>query len=260
MNRLSEGRRPRAVRFLGFVMLVLFASCASYSVPPPAADSEHYVVLLHGLARSERSMRKMQWSLAQQGFATCNITYPSTKFPVEALLRDYVLPAIRACLPERPVGVSFVTHSMGGILVRLLEKTEAMPNIERVVMLSPPNQGSEVVDRVGGFWLFQFLYGPAGNELGTGPDSLPQRLGPARFVVGIITGNRSVNPILSSIVPGEDDGNVSVENAKLEGMQDFLVVPANHHFIMQNDEVIRQTLAFLKNGRFDHPGAGRAPQ
>lgn len=219
---------------------------------PAISEADHYVILLHGLARSERSMRKMQAALEKEGFGTCNIDYPSTEFPVEVLLFEHVLPAIRACLPAREVKLSFVTHSLGGILVRLLMERAPPPNVDSVVMLSPPNHGSEVVDRLGGLWLFQAINGPAGLELGTGADSLPVRLGRARFRVGVITGSRSINLILSAIIPGADDGKVSIVNARLDGMQDFLVVPTSHPFIMQNNQVIGQTLTFLQTGRFLH--------
>jgi hypothetical protein len=118
-------------------------------------------------------------------------------------------------------------------------------------MLSPPSQGSEVVDRLGGWWLFQAMNGPAGAELGTGPDSLPNRLGRAQFSVGIIARTRSVNLFLSALIPGADDGKVAVDRARLDGMADFVVVPASHPFIMNNREAIRQTLTFLRTGSFD---------
>jgi len=242
------------------MLQVLIAMVLSLVLPgrhavaePVTPEADHYVILLHGLARSERSMRTMQDALAKDGFATCNIAYPSTEYPIDVLLREHVLPAIRACLPPRDVRVSFVTHSMGGILVRLLMETEPLPNIDRVVMLSPPNHGSEVVDRLGGLWLYRAVNGPAGAQLGTGVDSLPRKFGPARFPVGVITGDRTVNPFLSWLIPGDDDGKVSVESARLEGMQDFIVIATSHPFIMGNADAVRQTLAFLKTGRFVHP-------
>jgi pimeloyl-ACP methyl ester carboxylesterase len=232
----------------------LLCGCAAApQAVPGGAEDQHYVVLLHGLARSERSMRKMERALAGAGYGTCNIDYPSTRHPIEVLLRDHVRPAIEDCLPSAEVGLSFVTHSLGGILVRLLLRETRLDRLRRVVMLSPPNQGSEVVDALGDLWLFEFMNGPAGAQLGTDADSLPNRLGPADFEVGVITGNRSINLILSSIIPGPDDGKVAVARARLAGMRDFLVVPVSHPFIMGSDEVIRQTLEFLENGRFRGP-------
>jgi len=120
-------------------------------------------------------------------------------------------------------------------------------------MLAPPNEGSEVADKLGDLSLYKWINGPAGNELGTDKNSVPNQIGPAHFPVGVIAGDRSINWINSLfLIPGRNDGKVSVERAKLAGMSDFLVVHATHPFIMRNDEVIRQTIKFLQTGTFEH--------
>jgi len=139
---------------------------------------------------------------------------------------------------------------MGGIIVRYYLKYNQIPDLGRVVMLSPPNRGSEVVDKFGQTLLFKWLNGPAGQQLGTGENSLPNRLGDVTFDVGIITGDRTINLILSQIIPGVDDGKVSVKNAKLKGMKDFIIIHATHPFIMKNPKAIEQTLSFLRTGKF----------
>jgi hypothetical protein len=215
----------------------------------PAGDT---VVLLHGLARTSSSMRKIQAVLEHAGYRVCNIDYPSRDHGISELTTDHVLPAIRGCTQDRDAKIHFVTHSLGGIITRELIQMQVIPNLGRVVMLSPPNQGSEVVDQLGDFWLFELINGPAGMELGTGEFSKPQTLGPAEFELGIITGNKSINPILSSLIPGEDDGKVSIKRAKLAGMTDFLVLPVSHPFIMKDAAAISQILFFLRHGKFDH--------
>lgn len=212
------------------------------------------VILLHGLARSSASMDRMQDALEREGFQTCNINYPSTDYPVDVLAVDYILPEIRKCTGNRDLPLNFVTHSMGGIIVRYLANKEPVSRIGRVVMLSPPNRGSEVVDVLGDTWLFDWINGPAGEELGTDNNSLPLQLGPADFELGIITGNKSINLINSAMIDGADDGKVSVENAKLEGMNDFLVLPLTHPFIMKDEVSIRQTIHFLHHGSFTEEG------
>ena len=208
------------------------------------------VILLHGLARSASSMAKMAGALEEAGFRPCNLSYP--RHPLADLAENFVLPQILACQGPEPGLLNFVSHSMGGIVVRYLSAAHPELPIGRVVMLSPPNQGSEVVDRLGSFGLFRWLNGPAGQELGTGPESLPNRLGPPPFELGIITGDRSLNPLLSLLIPGPNDGKVAVARARLEGMRDFLVLHATHPLIMRNRQAIAQTIHFLRHGSFRH--------
>jgi pimeloyl-ACP methyl ester carboxylesterase len=217
-----------------------------------ANNETSLVVLLHGLARSDASFKKMERSLQDEAYTTCNISYPSTKYPVEKLVSDFVLPKIKRCVKGKHETVNFVTHSMGGIVVRYLATQEHPFKIGRVVMLSPPNKGSEVVDTLGDLWLFQAINGPAGLQLSTSNESLPNTLGEPDFELGIITGNQSINLILSSMIDGDNDGKVSVKSARLEGMKDFLVIEATHPFIMNNDIAIEQTKYFLKNAVFNH--------
>jgi triacylglycerol lipase len=210
------------------------------------------VVLLHGLSRTFRSMEVMSQALRAADYTVCNVDYPSREHLIPELASDYVVPAIYACGLDASAPIHFVTHSMGGIIVRQISVAKDLPNVGRVVMLSPPNQGSEVIDAIGDNWLFQVLNGPAGTQLGTAARSTPNSLGPPEFQLGVITGNSTINPILSTIIPGEDDGKVAVKRAKVDGMQDFLVLPVSHPFIMRDEAVIRQSLYFLANGYFDH--------
>ncbi len=220
--------------------------------PVAKAGTAELVVLLHGLTRSADSMARMADSLTAAGFEVCNVDYPSTKSPIESLAAGEVLSAIQACIGAAPRKVSFVSHSMGGILVRQLKASARQLDFGRVVMLGPPNGGSEVVDKLGGLPPFAWINGPAGLQLGTGQGSVPQALGATDLDVGIIAGRHSVNLVLSLLIPGDDDGKVSIESAKLEGMRDFLVVPVSHPFLMKDKEVIRQTIRFLQAGAFDH--------
>lgn len=230
----------------------LNTSFANANVSANTNDGKEIVVMLHGLARSDASFNKMDKSLQEEGYETCNISYPSTKYPVETLVEKFVLPEIKRCIKGKYKQVSFVTHSMGGIIVRYMA-TQTLPfKINRVVMLSPPNKGSEVVDTLGELWLFKAINGPAGLQLSTSNDSLPNSLGKPEFELGIITGNKTINFILSTMIEGDDDGKVSVESAKLEGMKDFLVIEATHPFIMKNKIAIEQTIYFLKNAEFKH--------
>ena len=220
---------------------------------PRVSEAEEFVILLHGLARSAAPMDALAKALRAQGYAVNNLDYPSTTATVEKLVSAHLCPAVDAAVRAGARRLHFVGHSMGAILVRQYLAAHGVPaQMGRVVMIGPPNHGSELVDRLGRYAPFAWVNGPAGQQLGTGPDSLPNVLGPATVPVGVIAGTRSFNPIYSAMIKGPDDGKVSVASARLEGMQDFLVLPVNHTFMMGSAEVIRQTLHFLREGRFDY--------
>lgn len=216
----------------------------------PALGDGETVVLLHGLIRTKGSMNRMGRALEAQGYRVCNVGYPSTKHEIRQLAEEYVYPSVQACVGDSESPVHFVTHSMGGILVRQLAADLLKDRMGRVVMLSPPNGGSEVVDRIGDWWLFRAINGPAGSQLGTANDSAVQQLGPPDFELGIITGTRTINPINSLMIEGKDDGKVSVDNARLDGMKDFLALPVSHPFIMKKRKAIEETIHFLLAGKF----------
>lgn len=193
-------------------------------------------------------MHTMAAALEADGYTVLNLDYPSTQSNIQTLAKDLrtrIRPATK-----RAKQVHFVTHSMGGILVRTIQKNDPLPNIGRVVMLAPPNQGSEVVDKLGSTWLFKKLNGPAGQQLGTDPDGYLAQLGPVTFDCGILTGDRSINWINSMIIPGKDDGKVSIKSAKVEGMKAYKVMHSTHPVIMKNKAVIKDTRNFLQTGQF----------
>ena len=213
--------------------------------------SGEYVVLVHGLARSPRSLKKAERFLRQRGYRVLNFGYPSRKYPIETLSAQYLKPFIETHCAEQGQPVHFLTHSMGGIVVRHYSKYVSPGRVGRVVMLAPPNQGSEVVDAQRNWKIFQWMLGPAGQQLGTDAASLPVRMGAVDFELGVIAGDRSIELLHSwFILPGADDGKVSVERAKIPGMKDFRLLHHTHTFIMQSDAVLSQVDYFLKTGRF----------
>ncbi len=210
------------------------------------------VVLLHGLCRSSRSMDKMAKALLADGYNVININYPARSATVEELT-DEVFQTLNPTLDtQHPV--HFVTHSMGGILLKNYLQNHEIPNLGKTVMLAPPSRGSEVPDKLGQLKLYQWINGPAGNQLGTGTDSLPLRLKEPEMELGVIAGDRSINPILSWLIPGPDDGKVSLARIRSGTETDFIRLHVTHACMMRNQQVIHQTIAFLKNGTFNKAG------
>ncbi len=218
----------------------------------PAAEC---VVLLHGLARTADSMETLAEALETAGYRVVNVDYPSREKPIEALAEVAVPEGLQGCRVAAAQPVNFITHSLGGILVRQYYSRHPPDGLKRVVMLGPPNRGSEVVDNLKDLPGFEFLNGPAGRQLGTDPESVPNHLGAVNFELGVIAGTRTFNPILSNFLPDPDDGKVSLERTKVAGMCSFIALPVTHTFMMQDTQVIEEALHFIQEGRFTSPDA-----
>lgn len=188
-----------------------------------------------------------------RGYKTLNILYPSREKSLEELSM-FVHEKIMRCPDYNDTQtLHFVTHSMGGLIARYYIAQYKPKNLGKVVMLGPPNTGSEFAD-----WFTQnehlssfyaTVFGPAGAQLTTCYTDHP---GEITFPLGIIAGNLSINPIAPWVLEGEHDGIVPVERTKIMGMTDHIVIPATHSFMMFNKTVMEQALHFIEHERFDH--------
>ena len=232
-----------------------------YAVTPVqtgAPLNQDTIVFLHGLGRTWLSMAWLATRARRRGYAVVNHGYRSRRHSIEQHA-EQLRTVVRAihCRGR----IHFITHSLGGIVVRaMLADRGARPDcLGRVVMLSPPNQGSELADFLAGNPVFHAVLGPSAGELGTSASSTPNRLGPVDFDVGVITGDRALLAWPSGIFPGPGDGKVTVERARVHGMRDFLVVQRSHSFIMFAADVAEAAFHFLEHGRFPSERARTTP-
>jgi len=235
-------------RWISRAVLLLLVLQAPLVAGQPADEC---VVLLHGLARTSGSLGEMERKLDQAGFLVVNEGYPSRDHPVEQLAQQAVTEGLSACSSQGASRIHFVTHSLGSILVRYYFQEQSDSRLGRVVMLGPPNQGAELVDALAEFPVFGILNGPSGLQLGTSEAGIIDSLGPVNFELGVIAGNQAVNPFFAALIPGPDDGKVSVDSTRVDGMKGHIVMPVTHTWMMFNNEVIEQVVGFLKTGRFD---------
>ena len=249
-------RKFKFARLIYFFLFLMLTACNSQPDKETIAESNlnDCVILLHGLARTSRAMHKLEVAL-EPNYQVVNLTYPSKEHTVEKLSTLTIPTVLKAC--KTTGKIHFVTHSMGGIIVRQYLSQHWIENIGRVVMLGPPNQGSELTDYFYNNWLYRKINGPAGLQLGTKNNneqtSVPINLEGVNFNLGVIAGTKSYNPFFSKLLVGKDDGKVSVERTKVSGMNDHLVLPVNHTFMMQDSIVIDQVKHYLQHSKFKRP-------
>jgi len=234
-------KQPSSVK----VTLAVIIFGLSLLLPVPALAQET-VVLLHGLASIPLSMKYLEGSFEEEGFRVHNIGYPSTDLPIEEaanLVREKVLAL-------EPAGtIHFVGHSLGNIIIRkMLEKK--VPNLGRIVMIAPPNQGSLTAQRLRDLDIYRWFFGPAGQELSADRENFFKVLPIPSCQFGIIAGGLGTKEGYNPLLPGDDDGTVRVEETMLPGAADFILINSTHTLILFEEETARQTIHFLKTGTF----------
>lgn len=214
-------------------------------------SSTEIVVLLHGIGRTGWSMRPLERPLRAAGYVSLNLTYPSRHLPIEDLASFVGSRLDEAGVWSRYRKVHFVTHSMGGLIAAEYLRTISSEQLGRVVMIAPPNGGSEVADLLQGFAPYHLLFGPAGRQVTT--TARRRALPFPHYDLGIIAGTRGWPYLLGHLaLPRPHDGRVSVARTRHEGMRDHITVHATHTRIVAHPEVAPQVIAFLARGRFDH--------
>ncbi|MGH1404013.1 MAG: esterase/lipase family protein [Alphaproteobacteria bacterium] len=227
------------------------------STPSLADDGDkELVILLHGIGHSEWNMAGIEFALQKAGYETLNVGYPSLKKSLDELSTFLEKAMKTAGVWEGSYRkVHFATHSMGGLVVRTyLNKHKdgiQVKNLGRVVMLAPPNGGSEVADLLKKFPPYQWVFGPAGQELTT--EQQTKMKADVYYDLGIIAGNKEWPYIIAAhIIPDDSDGRVALKKTELQGMKDHVTLSATHSFISWKPSVHKQIIHFLKHGEFKH--------
>lgn len=234
------------------VLVLVLALCVPVAGwTQPKEPERECVILLHGLWRSGLSMKPVAWHLEDYDYAIVNVGYPSLRYSIEDLAVMAIEEGLRGCSDKGSSVINVVTHSLGGILVRQYLSHTDINGLKRVVMLAPPNQGSQVADYLQSWSVVRLLEPEAVLQLGTGVHSIPRGLGPVSFDLGIIAGTANRRGFLPGTPEEVNDGTVTVTETVVQGMLDYLELPVSHTFIMWNEEVLRQTAFFLQHGRFD---------
>ncbi len=242
--------------------LILITGCVlpayvHYMRTLPSTRNE-CVILLHGLYRTAASMTLIELHLIRNGYGVINIDYASTRSSIPAVAEEEVASAVTSAKEQGYERIHFISHSLGALVIRTYLQDHRLPEGSRIVMLAPPNQGSELADwAYHNFPQLSHMSGPAANQLGTRNHPFTSKLGRVSEEVGIIIGEKSWNPLSSKILPGPDDGAVTLDRAKLKEMRDFMVVPCNHSSIILDKSVRYQVVHFLQRGRFN-PNAAKA--
>jgi triacylglycerol lipase len=245
------------LKYLYFLAILLLPALGSVPAlsgieSPQAPEAKPCVILLHGLWRSALSMKHLQWGLEKAGYPVVNEGYPSATLPIQQLASVGVEAGLAGCVAlGREEQVAFVTHSLGGILVREYLSEREMEGLHRVVMLGPPNGGSQLAEFAESAALLKPFMPEAITQLGTSDESVPRRLGPVSFELGIIAGTFNYLPFLPGQPEGPSDGTVAVAETIVPGMADFIEMPVSHSFMMWDNDVLAQVIYFLEHGRFE---------
>lgn len=214
------------------------------------------VILLHGIALSKKTLWPFELYLKAQGYDTLGITYPSRRMTLDDLAKWLRTEFLSMPFWGNHPKVHFVTHSMGGLLARrylsLYKNEIPAEKIGRVVMIGTPNKGSEVADALKDLSPYKFVFGPAGEELTT--SSQENNTDFPYYDVGVIAGDAKwwADPLSAFFFTGPNDGKVSVERSKLEGMRDHMIVKSSHTAMIYRPTVWKQAAHFLKHGEFNH--------
>lgn len=240
------------MRIILCLLLFLFSAVPAFAADVASSVAGDYAVLLHGIGRSPAAMKKMEADLRRRGYEVLNLAYDSRKYSIETL-SEKIHTDVETFAADKTRKLHFVGHSMGALIIRVYVQKYKPANMGRVVALGSPNTGSEVADFLSQSSLYENFYGPAGLELTT-VHRAAHPLDRPFYEIGTIAGDRTIDPLSSVVIPGDDDGKVSIASTRIAGEKDHIVLHANHATMPSNAAVIIETAHFLQYGFFKRAG------
>lgn len=212
---------------------------------------EKWVILVHGVLRSSSSMEKIEKALRNKGYKTLNFDYDSRRETIKIVAKRLHREITK--IYERDIeSVSFVTHSFGTIIVRYYCANHTIKKKGRFVMIAPPNKGSQWARILSRLSLYKWVLGVAGGKVQDVEQAIPKIMSPPPIEFGVIAGGTGMKMGINPLLPGDDDGTITVEETKLEGMKDFIQIRGQHSLLLLQQGVIDNVIHFLERGQFIH--------
>jgi hypothetical protein len=215
------------------------------------------IVVLHGLFRTRSCMSSLGDALSKSGgYKTFCMGYPTTRGSVESHARslDNVVRSL-----EGISEINFIAHSLGNLVVRhwlsdLAAAERTLPkgqSFGRMVMLAPPNRQPKLATILVRGTVASFVAGPAAEAMATGWEKLEPKLATPHFEFGVLAGGKGDGKGYNPLLPGDDDGVITVESTRLRGARDFRLVPVLHSFFMNDKRVHEYAARFFEHGHFE---------
>lgn len=230
----------------------LGAICEKEKLEPLSGE---VTLLIHGILRHSRSLGKVQTALEKAGLQPEPFDYPSTKAPLDSAV-DYLASTLENLGPE-VTRINIVVHSMGGLLVRTYLKQygeKADPRIHRLVMMGTPNHGAQMATILRDLGAFKMIFGPAGQQLVDAEDGFISELPTPPFEFAVIAGSRGNSKGWNPLIPGDDDGTVTVESTRLPGAKDFRTFVTSHALMLFRRDVADAAVRFIQTGSLHEDG------
>ncbi|NMA48779.1 MAG: alpha/beta fold hydrolase [Tissierellia bacterium] len=210
------------------------------------------IVLVHGYNKTSKDMKTLKTNLEKMGHFVHLVDLPLTFRSIDDCV-ELFSKQMEGILSENMDDndrVSLVGHSSGGLVIQLyLRNNMCLTGIARCVLIATPNKGTRLAD------IAVNLFKPAGKVFKTLNDLTTANAKKSVFdqfheiEIGAIAGN-NCNLLLGRLLENENDGRVEVNSVRIEGLQDFIVLPYGHKEIHYQYETAKLVSDFVRKGFF----------